>query len=82
MKLNFGEKAIPRAQPQRIIPFHLRRKVKEAITQLEKEGIIEAVPENAPSLVVSPFSFVPIWQRIYFDYRPQTFGNYLLQFNV
>eukprot|EP00795_Rhopilema_esculentum_P004247 gene4247-20438_t len=34
------------------IPLHLRKKVKEAVTQLEKEGIIEAVPENAPSQCV------------------------------
>ena len=59
VKLNIDEKAIPRAQPQRRIPFHLRKKVKEAITQLEKEGIIEAVPENAPSQWVSPIVVVP-----------------------
>ena len=59
VKLNIDEKAIPCAQPQRRIPFHLRKKVKEAITQLEKEGIIEAVLENAPSQWVSPIVIVP-----------------------
>eukprot|EP00795_Rhopilema_esculentum_P010249 gene10249-18940_t len=59
VKLKIDEKAIPRAQPQRRIPFHLRKKVKEAITQLEKEGIIEAVPENAPLQWVSPIVVVP-----------------------
>ena len=54
LKLNIDEKVIPLAQPQRRIPFHLRDKVKDAIEKLEKEGIIERVPENQPTPWISP----------------------------
>ena len=59
VKLNIDDKVIPIAQPQRRIPFHVRDKVKEAIEKLEKEGIIERVPENQPTPWVSPVVVVP-----------------------
>ena len=52
VKLNIDEKVIPITQLQRI-PFHERDKVKDAIEKLEKEGIIERVPENQPTPWVS-----------------------------
>ena len=59
VKLNIDDKVIPIAQPRRRIPFHVRDKVKDAIEKLEKEGIIERVPENQPTLWVSPVVAVP-----------------------
>ena len=40
VKLNIDEKAIPHAQPQRRVPFHIRKKVKAAVKELEQEGTI------------------------------------------
>ena len=59
VKLNIDDKVIPIAQPQRRIPFHVRDKVKDAIEKLEKEGIIERVPENQPTPWVSLVVVVP-----------------------
>ena len=53
------ETVIPIAQPQRRISFHVRDKVKDAIEKLEKEGIIERVPESQPTPWVSPVVVVP-----------------------
>ena len=58
VKLNIDEKVIPIAQPQRRIPFHVRDKVKDAFEKVEKEGIIERVPENQPTPWVSPMAVV------------------------
>ena len=59
VKLNIDENAIPQAQPQRRVPFHIRKKVKAAVKELEREGIIEAVPEDSPAQWVSPIVAVP-----------------------
>ena len=59
VKLNIDENAIPHAQPQRRVPFHIRKKVKAAVKELEREGIIEAVPEDSPAQWVSPIVAVP-----------------------
>jgi len=59
VKLNIDENAMPQAQPQRRIPFHIRKKVKAAVKELESEGIIEAVPEDSPAQWVSPIVAVP-----------------------
>ena len=50
---------MPQAQPQRYIPFHIRKKVKAAVKELESEGIIEAVPEDSPAQWVSQIVAVP-----------------------
>ena len=59
VKLNIDEEAIPQAQPQRRIPLHIRKKVKHAVKELQKEDIIEAVPETQPTPWVSPIVAVP-----------------------
>ena len=59
VKLNIDENAIPHAQPQRRVPFHVRNKVATAIKELVREGIIEPVPEDSPSQWVSPIVVVP-----------------------
>ena len=59
VKLNIDKEAIPQAQPQRRIPFHIRKKVKHAVKELQKEDIIEAVPETQPTPWVSPIVAVP-----------------------
>ena len=48
-----------RAQQQRRIPYHIRDKVKSALEQLEKENIIERVPEDEPTPWVSTIVAVP-----------------------
>ena len=57
--LSIDEAKTPKVQPQRRIPYHVRQKVKEALTQLEKENIIERVPENERIPWVSPVVVVP-----------------------
>ena len=57
--LSIDETKTPRAQPQRRIPYHVRQKVKEALAQLEKEDIIERVPEDEGTPWVSPIVVVP-----------------------
>ncbi|XP_028414345.1 uncharacterized protein K02A2.6-like [Dendronephthya gigantea] len=59
IKLNVDKTTTPRAQPQRRIPYHIRQKVQNAIEQLEKDDIIERVPENQPTPWVSPIVAVP-----------------------
>ena len=59
VKLNIDENAIPQAQPQRRVPFHIRKKVQAAVKELEREGIIETVPEDSPAQWVSPIVAVP-----------------------
>ena len=46
-------------QPQRRIPYHIRKKVKNAITELEKQDIIEKVPEGKATPWISPIVAVP-----------------------
>ena len=57
--LNIDPDANPKAQPQRRIPYHIRNKVKDAIITLEKDDIIERVPEDEPTPWVSPIVAVP-----------------------
>ncbi|CAB4044653.1 Hypothetical predicted protein, partial [Paramuricea clavata] len=57
--LNIDPNANPKAQPQRRIPYHIRNKVKDAIITLEKDDIIERVPEDEPTPWVSPIVAVP-----------------------
>lgn len=49
----------PKAQPQRRIPYHVRKRVEEALKKLEEEDIIEKVPENEGTPWVSPIVVVP-----------------------
>ncbi len=48
VQLNISETAIPQAQPQRRVPFHIRQKVKDAAKELERENITEPVPDDSP----------------------------------
>ena len=57
--LSIDETKTPKAQPQRRIPYHVRQQVKIALTQLEKEDIIEKVPEHEGTPWVSPIVVVP-----------------------
>ena len=59
VKLNIDKNHPPRAQQQRRIPYHIREKVQNALEQLEKENIIERVPEDQPTPWVSPIVAVP-----------------------
>ena len=54
MKLNIDKHQTPKAQPQRRIPYHIREKVKDALKDVEKQDIIERVPESQPTPWVSP----------------------------
>ena len=59
VKLNIDTHQAPKAQPQRRIPYHIRQKVENAIEELEKQDIIERVPESQPTPWVSPIVAVP-----------------------
>ncbi|CAB4007481.1 PREDICTED: uncharacterized protein K02A2.6-like [Paramuricea clavata] len=59
IKLDIDKTKIPKAQPQRRIPYHIREKGKNAITELENQGVIEKVPENEATPWVSPIVAVP-----------------------
>ena len=59
IKLDIDNTKTPKAQPQRRIPYHIREKVKNAITDLEEQDIIEKVPENEATPWVSPIVAVP-----------------------
>ena len=59
IKLDIDKTQTPKAQPQRRIPYHIREKVKNAITELEKQDIIEKVPENEATPWVSRIVAVP-----------------------
>ena len=59
VKLNIDKEAILRAQQARRIPFHIRKKVKESLKELERQDIIEPVPENQPTPWLSPIVTVP-----------------------
>ena len=45
---------VPKAKLQRRIPYHIREKVKDAITEFEKEDVIEKVPDDYATPWVSP----------------------------
>ena len=59
VKLNIDTHQAPKAQPQRRIPYHIRQKVENAIEELEKQDIIERVPESQPTPWVSRIVAVP-----------------------
>jgi hypothetical protein len=59
VKLNINKEHTPQAQPQRRIPYHIREKVKTALEDLEKQDVIERVPEDQPTPWVSPIVAVP-----------------------
>ena len=59
IELAIDETVTPIAQPQRKIPFHLRKKVENEIEKLEQDDIIEKIPENTPTEWVSPVVVVP-----------------------
>ena len=59
IKLDIDKTKIPKAQPQRRIPYHIREKVKNAIIELENQNVIEKVPENKATPWVSPIVAVP-----------------------
>ena len=54
IRLNNDENKTPRAQPKRRIPYHVRLKVQDALEQIGKENIIERIPENQSTPLVSP----------------------------
>ena len=55
--LDIDETKVPKAQPQRRIPYHLLEKVKTTIHELQKQDIIERVPDNEATPWVSDFSY-------------------------
>ena len=59
VKLDIDKTKIPKAQSQRRIPYHIREKVKNAVTELENQDVIEKVPENEATPWVSPIVAVP-----------------------
>ena len=59
VKLNIDRQHEPKAQPQRRIPYHIREKVERALTELEKDDIIERVPEDIPTPWISPIVSMP-----------------------
>ena len=59
MKLDIDKGQVPKAQQQRRIRNHIREKVNDAVKQLEKEDIIERVPEDQATPWVSPIVAVP-----------------------
>ena len=59
IKLDIDETKVPKAQPQRQIPYHLQEKVTTAIHELGKQDIIERVPDNEVTPWVSPIVASP-----------------------
>ena len=49
----------PVAQRYHRVPFYLREKVEKSLNELEQQGIIENVPDNARTNSVSPIVVVP-----------------------
>ena len=59
VKFNIDQRQPPKAQPQRQIPYHIREKVHDALVELEKQDIIQRVPEQQSTPWVSPIVAVP-----------------------
>ena len=59
IKLDIDETKTPRAQPSRRVPYHIREKVTNTITELETQDIIEKVPESEATPWVSPIVAIP-----------------------
>ena len=53
------DKHVPKVQPQCRIPYHIRKKVEDALKTLEKEDNAERMPENEATPWVSPIVVVP-----------------------
>ena len=56
---NIDKSVTPVALKQRRIPFHIRKKVDDALNKLLEDDIIERVPENEPTPWVSPIVAIP-----------------------
>ena len=59
VKLDIDKTVTPKALPQRRIPYHIRDKVKSALTELEKQDVIERVPDDQATPWVQPIVAVP-----------------------
>ena len=60
IKLSINKQHPPKAQPMRRIPYHMRKKVEDALQNLEQERIIyPCIPENESTPWVSPIVVVP-----------------------
>ena len=59
VELVIDETVSPVGQPQRRTPFHLHRKVEDEIYRLERDDIIEKIPERVSTDWVSPVVVVP-----------------------
>eukprot|EP00795_Rhopilema_esculentum_P012135 gene12135-biopygen2287 len=59
VQLNINQGLYQRLKPPRRIPFHIRQKVQDAVKELQRQDIIEPVPENQPTPWVSPIVAVP-----------------------
>ena len=57
--VNIDDSVTPVAEPHRRIPYHLRKKVAEAIKQLEQDDNIEIVPDTQATPWISPIVTVP-----------------------
>ncbi len=59
VKLDIDKTVTPKALPERRIPYHIRDKVKTALTELEKQDVIERVPDDQATPWVQPILAVP-----------------------
>ncbi|XP_028417254.1 uncharacterized protein LOC114541657 [Dendronephthya gigantea] len=59
IELVIDETISPVAQPQRRAPFHLRGKIEDEIRRLERDDIIERIPEGVATEWVFPVVVVP-----------------------
>ena len=57
--LNIDETVQPTVEPQRCVPYHIREKVKVAVKELEKDGVIEKVPPTQATPWISAIVEVP-----------------------
>ena len=76
IKLHISDTVAPKQQPQRRIPFHVRKDVEQELQRLEHLDIIEAV--DGPTPWVSPIVVVPKKSgeiRICVDMREANQGN-------
>ena len=59
VKLDINKTKTLKALPQRRIPYRIRDKVKRALKELEKQDVIERVPDNQATPWVQPIVAVP-----------------------
>ena len=70
--LNIDDNVHPTAEPQQRIPYHIRENVKDAIKELEKEDVIEKVPQIQATPWISAIVAIPMKEgnvRICMDMR-------------